>query len=238
MPTLLEIAIFQQLKPQVVNCGPSGSADIRVRRHVKVGLAILILGLSPLIYTTYRAHSHNWIPLSVSLTLHPGEFRSPEFETDLSGTYIISLVFDNTLATGKEDCMMGEDFPKGSCGSGARTLFLEWSVAGVSGSTSPAAYEPHAYSGSLGGTETEVGRFEAKRGERQRIVLNILTDAGELNAAHPKLMVEAHRMYWEKWVILGQLAFLCAIALSAVGIGSMVLPLFFRRSKSHSAQAE
>jgi hypothetical protein len=137
-----------------------------------------------------------------------------------------------------EDCMIGEDLPKGSFGSGARTLFLEWNVAGASGSTSPALYEPHAYSGSMGEMETEVGRFEAKRGERQKIVLKILADARELNVAHPKLRVEAHRAYWEKWVILGQLAFLWAIALSTVGIGSIVLPLFFRRSKPGSAQSK
>ena len=191
-----------------------------------------------MIYTTYRTHSHNWTPLSVSLDLHPGEFRSPEFETDLTGTYVVSLAFDNTLAARKEDCMMGEDFPKGACGIGARTLFLEWSVAGASGSTSPAPYEPHAYSGSPGEMETEVGRFETKRGEHQKIVLNILTDAGELNAAHPKLVVEAHKIFWEKWVILWQLAFLWAISLGTVGIGLMVLPMFFRRSKTRPAQAE
>src|SRR5579864_4672690 len=178
-------------------------------------------------------HSHHWTPLSVSLNLRRGEFRSPEFETDLTGTYVVSLAVDNAVTAGKEGCMTGA-----TCGSTARTLFLEWSVAGVSGSTSRAPYEPHAFSGTPGKMETEVGNFEAKRGERQKIVLNILTEAGELNAAHPKLVVEARRIYWEKWVILGQLAFLGAIVFSTVGIGFIVLPMFFRTGKLRSAQAE
>jgi hypothetical protein len=199
--------------------------------HAKVGLTIILVGLAPLLYTTYRTGSHNWTPLSVSVDLKRREFRSPEFETDLTGGYVVSLAFDNGLDASKEYCLMGER----DCGNGGRTLFLEWSVAGGAGSTSPAQYEPHAFSGSPGQAETEVGRFEAKRGELHRVVLNILADAGELNAAHPKLIVEAHSIYWEKWIILGQLALLCAIVLGAVGIGLIVIPILLRRNRPQSA---
>ncbi len=203
-----------------------------IRPHVKAGFIVIVVGIMPFLYTSYRTHSHNWTPLSVPLVITPGDFESPEFTTDLTGTYIVSLVFDPLADGKKEDCLIGEEIVKGSCQDIPRTLYLEWSVL-ASGTTGVplAPYEPHAFSGSPGEDGTEIGLFEAKRGNRQRIRLKILKDAGELNAAHPKLTVEAHRAYWEQWVILGQLAFLSAIFFAAVGLGLILVPLLFRRTK-------
>ena len=203
-----------------------------IRRHVKAGLITIAVGILPLLYTFYRVHSHNWRPLSVPVVLTPRDFESPEFTTDLTGTYIVSLVFSPVADDDKEDCQIGEEIVKGTCQDIPRTLYLEWSVLAGGGTVVPASpYEPHAFSGSPGEVGTEVGRFDAKRGNRQRIRLRILNDAGELNADHPKLIVEAHRIYWEQWIILGQLAFLFAIFFATVGLGLILVPLLFRRTK-------
>lgn len=207
-----------------------------IRPHVRAGLIIIVVGILPLLYTIYRTHSHNWRPLSVSVVLTPKDFESPEFTTDLTGTYIVSLVFDPMADHKKEDCQIGAEIVKGTCQDIPRTLYLDWSVfANATAVVSVAPYKPHAFSGSPGEDGTEIGQFEATRGGRRRIRLRILNDAGDLNAAHPKLIVEAHRVYWEQWVILGQLAFLAAIFFAALGLCVIFGPLLFRRRKLPAA---
>ena len=211
---------------------------MQLRRHVKLGFILILIGMTPLLYTTYRTFAHNWTPLTVPVILTPGEFQSPDFKTDLTGTYIVSLVFERGLPFGKEvsdkeRCMIGDDFPKGSCNSDTRTLYVNWSVVPGTASMGLATeYKPGTFSFTSDKIEAELGRFEAKRGNPQKITLKILRNAGTLNAAHPKLKVEAHRIYWEEWIILGQLAFLWAIVLGAVGVGCIVLPRLFRRGKT------
>jgi len=211
-------------------------ARVQVPTHIRAGVIVVALGLLPWVYTTYRVYSHNWIPLLVPVALTPREFESPEFTTDLTGTYVVSLVFEPMPDGKKEDCQIGEELGRGSCAAAARTLYLDWSVFADGKDLSPAAtYKPYAFSGSPGELGTEIGRFEGTRGHRQAIRLDILNDAGELNSAHPKLRVEAHRVYWEEWVIFRQLAFFCAVLFAAVGLAVVFLPLWLRRrTKSDS----
>jgi hypothetical protein len=105
--------------------------------------------------------------------------------------------------------------------------------------TLPVPYEPNAFSASPGELGTELGQFQARKGRRQIIKLKILNDAGELNLAHPKLKVEAHRVYWEQWVIFRQLGFLIAVLFGGVGQAAIVIPpLVQRRTKAALSKNE
>jgi hypothetical protein len=188
-------------------------------RNLKVRLVTILVVLSPLLFTTFMLHSHNWDPLRAALMLSPGRYQSPEFATDLDGTYVVSLVFDEMPDTNREDCLIGEELANGSCKSLSPTLNFNWTIIGDDGSIQNRGhFKVHGITGAKNEVEAMLGTFEAKRGGHQKIVLSILSDAGELNTAHPRLKVEAHRVYWEKWVIFDQMALLFALAVGLVWI--------------------
>jgi hypothetical protein len=89
---------------------------------------IAAAGMLPWLYSSYHVYSHNWTPLLVPVVLTQREFDSPEFTTDLTGTYVASLVFEPTADDEKEDCQIGDELVKGRCNAIPRTLYLEWSV--------------------------------------------------------------------------------------------------------------
>lgn len=190
---------------------------MRLPRNVKIGLVWFLVAISPLLYTEYMLHSHNWDPLKTPLILSPGEFQSPEFITDLDGTYVVSLIFGEMKDTNREHCLIGEELSKDSCKDISQTLDFDWTVIGDVGRIQNGGHFK-IYGMTEGKDEVGpmLGTFEAKRGGRQKIVLNILSDAGELNAVHPRLRVEAGSGYWERWVIFGQMAWLFALALEFV----------------------
>jgi hypothetical protein len=193
---------------------------LRFTRNAKLGLALILTGILPVMYTTHRLHAHNWDPLEVPVVLLPGEFQSPDFVTDLDGTYIVSLAFDTMQDQTREDCLIGWDFPQGSCNNISPTLNFDWAVQGdVADIENAGHFKIYGMSGS-GDDEAQLGTFDAKRGGHQKITLRILGDAGELNAAHPRLKVEAHFVYWETLIIENQMAWL--LALGAV-IASIIL---------------
>lgn len=197
---------------------------MRLPRNVKIGLLVCLVAVSPLLYTEYILHSHNWDPLKTPLILSPGMFQSPEFKTDLDGIYVVSLVFDEMPDTNREHCLIGWELSKDSCKDISQRLDFDWKVIGDVGRIQNGGhFKIYGMTGGKDEIEPMLGTFEAKRGGHQKIVLNILSDAGELNALHPRLKVEAGSGYWEKWVIFGQNAVLFALALGFVWTVTLLL---------------
>lgn len=192
---------------------------MQFRSVKKIGLALILVGISPLLYAEYKIHQHNWDPLITPVILKPGLFESPEFSTDLDGTYDIWLAFDPMKDIGREECLIGWDY-QSSCKDRNITPSLNFSWV-VNGDVKHAESEGTFKIQSIRtGPETGLGSFDAKRGGHQRIILNIFSDAGELNLVHPRLKVEAATAYWEKWVIFGQMAWVFAFF---VGVPSSIL---------------
>jgi len=182
-----------------------------------LGIALAVVAVLPLSYCELQLHLHKWQPLRLPLSLKTGSVNSPPFKTDLTGTYVLSLVFTPLPDVRREDCLVGDDFPKGSCTNVRRSLDLNWIVQKSNGTViSRQPYKPHAFSGSPGELGTELGTFEAQAGTQYSVELEVLQPSVELNAAHPALKVEAHRVYWEKWVILTQLSVLFALGLGTI----------------------
>ena len=204
---------------------------MRLKHHILVGSCIFITGALPYLYTVLRYKQHNWTPLIYPVVLKPGIIESPYFRTDLNGTYLLSLVFDTMPDLRREDCLIGDDFPTGSCKGVERTLYFGWKVVRDSAQIIGSGQYDHAWSSGSGDVEAGIGEFEGRRGGRQRIVLNVTQDASELNAAHPRLQVEAHGRYWEKWIIYGQFGFLLMIGVCLPALIWTVWPLVFHRRK-------
>lgn len=198
-----------------------------LNRRFSIGLCILVVGALPYLYALVRYRQHNWTPLVYPVVLKPGIIKSPYFVTDLNGTYMISLVFDNIPDEKKENCLQGMDLPKGSCEGIQRTLFFSWAVE----ADPSRIVESGGYPGDWSMGSEDFGRFEGIRGRRQRILLNVFEDAGELNTAHPRLRVEAHWSYWENWIMLGQFGFMLLIGVCLPALIWTVWPLVFHRRK-------
>jgi hypothetical protein len=202
---------------------------MQLPRNVRDGLVVFLVGIIPLLYTISRVHSHKWDVLDSPLVISPGQFKSPTFPTDLDGTYVVSLAFDSMPDFKREECLVGWDFRDDSCKDISPTLDFDWTTIGDVGSIEHGGhFKIHGISGG-GDFEVLLGTFEAKRGGRQEIVLNILSDARELNSAHPRLKVQAHHVYWEKWVIFNQMAWLVALG---AGLAAALLIFWPRRIPS------
>ncbi len=201
---------FQARFKETTEAWVLSSYSMRLKQHFLVGSCIFISGALPYLYTVFRYKQHNWTPLTYPIVLKPGITESPYFRTDLNGTYLLSLVFDTMPDLRREDCLIGDDFPTGSCKGVERTLYFGWKVVRGSAQIIQSGQYDHAWSSGSGDVEAGIGGFEGRRGGWQKIVLNVTQDASELNAAHPRLQVEAHWSYWENWIMLGQLAILPA----------------------------
>jgi len=137
-------------------------------------------------------HLHNWQPLKIPVALTPGQFRSPQFMTDRNGRYIVSLVFDNLSDIPHEQCLMGITVDQ-NCQRRSDLIDFEWQIVDGENALQSGSYVPLSFSGS----EVTFAVFHGKRGGHQSIVLNIKRDSGELNAAHPTLVVQAGPEYLE-----------------------------------------
>jgi hypothetical protein len=191
--------------------------DMKIAQ-VAVGVSVIVIGLIPELYIQNRLHSHDWSPLDAPVTLRKGDVQTSEFSTDLDGTYIVSLAFDPNL--------VGDQLFKTACETVGSGLDLDWSVVGHSSGNDLALiqnrdYKPHAFGGS-GAVQTELGSFEAQRGGRYKVLLKLRQDSSELNTASPRVRVDAARIYWETWVIYGQMALWLAGIVGLLGVFTII----------------
>jgi hypothetical protein len=131
--------------------------------------------------------------------------------------------------------MMGLNLPSGvlHCNGITRTLDFDWQVIANDGKiVESGAYEPHAFSS----TGTEFAEFQAKRGHLQTVVLKIRRDAGALNAAHPRLVVQAGPEYSEGLAAWHAYSVLWAKVIAPLGFLWILLPTFFSAIKSHTSR--
>jgi len=146
-----------------------------------------------------------------------GDVKTPEFVPDYTGTYVVTLAFD-PKDVDRQECLLGDRLDKDSCNTPGGGLGLLMSVAEDDRLiVDHLAYKPYGFGG-VGEITTELGRFEATRNQRCRIVLNKIQMAPELLVAHPRLKVSAHWAAWEPWVIWKQLGFWIAIVVAPVGL--------------------
>jgi len=190
----------------------------------KIGLSITLIGIAPLIYALCWNEHHNWTPLTLPISLTPGEVRSPEFTTDLQGRYLVNLVLQPMPDLPKEQCRLGVNWWPYTCKEEA-AVHLDWQVVDDGGSViASGPYKPLSVSGS----EVTFAVFQAKRGVHQRIVLRIDRDAGELNAAHPKIVVEAGPEYWEALADFSGFAVQWAEIVGTLGCVWLLIALLYR----------
>ena len=204
---------------------------------IKIGTVIILIGVAPLLYTLFLRYSHNWEPLTVSLQLRPGEFQSDEFKTDLDGRYLVALRFDKLQGQDfdRAQCMMGIDLPANvlSCSGTQKTIDFVWEVVGDKGFVmGSGSYKPLGF----GGNEVQFGAFHGRRGSQQRLVLKIMRDAGRLNDAHPKLVVQAGPEYSERLPFLHYYSMLWLEVIGSLGVLCVLIAALTTKTKARATR--
>jgi hypothetical protein len=134
--------------------------------HRKVAVTLIAIGLIPLLHSLYLGLSDNFEVLRISVRLTPGQFESPEFKTDLNGTYLLELDFDRMKNPLNMDCRIGIPvFPR-DCAGIRQTINFYWKVVSrEKGITAQGTYKVLAY----GGDGVIFGQFQGRRGARERV---------------------------------------------------------------------
>jgi len=200
----------------------------------QIGICLTLIGVGPFVFVEYKGHAHNWRPLDVPVALTPGEFRSPEFKTDLNGRYVVSLGLDQLTGADRDRalCLLGVKFPRTelNCDGIPQRVKFEWQVVSEKGEIiQRGSYEP------LGISFPEInwGEFHGGRNIRQRLLLRIQQDAIDLNSHHPRLIVEAggDEENFEALALWYELSLLWAAVVGVSGLLLVVLSVSNRVRK-------
>jgi hypothetical protein len=191
---------------------------MKLPRLAIVGVTLLVIGILPALYAAYRFYSHNWTPLAVPIALTAGNVQTPDFVVDNTGTYVVKMAFD-PLRVGRLECLVGDQLFKNDCDTVGSGLDLGWAVRqGNQTIIDIGTFRPQGFGRGAGEVTEDLGQFEGTRGERYKISLRIRHASAELNDSHPRLKIEAHRVYWERWIIFFQVGIWFAIPFCVAGL--------------------
>jgi hypothetical protein len=168
--------------------------------------AIALLGVGFLIAAGFfyiqaiRDEALNLQPLALPVSLIPGTIKTPEFKADVdSWDYEIALVLESRVDRRQADCFFGDETNPDGCKGIRNPIDISWELF----DGGKVAFQGNSRT-SAGMTEVstdlferKIGTFRARRGHDYTIVLHVNRDASELNIAHPKIMVQIPRGYWE-----------------------------------------
>ena len=131
---------------------------------VIVACLLILLGVGPLAWMFWEGSNSQ--PLSMPLTLKRGEYTSPYFRTYLSGAYQIQMDWAR--------------FPDPQA-----IVDLDWKIVDPNGTV----LRQGAYSDWLrGGNNINLGEYQAKFGQRQRIITRVHKDV-EVDSADARLTI-------------------------------------------------
>lgn len=118
------------------------------------------------------------------------------------------------------DCLLDTEFFKPErCQGIPNVVDLDWTLWNGARAVADRSSQQtwRALSVSSGSTRREIGRFEARRGERYVLAIDFHRDPSELNVAEPKLVAEAMQD-WDGFAIELQGSFVLGIFLAAAGV--------------------
>jgi hypothetical protein len=128
---------------------------------VSVGVSLMLVGVAPLVYLSWWGAVHKLEALSVPLPLQRGKYTSPFFTTDLDDEYQIDIYFLPWNRT---------------------PLDLDWKIVDDRG----AVLESGTYRDQqTGGNAVVLGHYRPQSKSRQRVIVNMHSDA--VQAARPDL---------------------------------------------------
>lgn len=210
----------------------------------RLGLALVILGVLPYaaMQTWVILQQRTWTALRYPLRLRAGSRSSPDFTTRASTGYRILLEFDRRIEFQRMECLLGlEDWQADEkCRNIPEAVDVSWRVLS-DGRPNAAGSSRDVRGGSYSDTiAKEIGRFDARSGQHNVVLLDIKRDGSELDPASPRLVVQVYPGYWEGTIILLQLTFFGAVLVGGTGVailGGRLLVGAIRRLSSIPPQS-
>lgn len=137
-----------------------------------------------------------WKPLQAPLSLQTGTTTSPEFETHRTAPHRILIAADNKIPRDRLTCLLGI-FREKSCDAIPEQIAVSWRVL-QSGQTVTSGHSSEFKGGFFTDVAArEIGRFNAKKGDRYYLEIKVEMDGGELKDVNPRLLVETLPGEWK-----------------------------------------
>jgi hypothetical protein len=148
---------------------------LRRRTLVIVAGVLIVVGAAPLAFLYWFASTHNFQPLSMALPLKQGEYTSAVFKTDLDENYMvqIELADPNRQAIGLNENAF---------------LDLDWKIVDAGGTVLQQGTENTLLRGA---NNVNLGEYRPKRGERQKLIVDVHREIEEPEGSRVTLEVNS-----------------------------------------------
>jgi hypothetical protein len=106
---------------------------------------------------------------------------------NLAALYDIRVIVENKMDSTKLQCLLGATSPEQTCDS-ASMLRARWVLSSAGKTVVEGVSDDTVGEGGTmpWGTSRVIGEFDCQKGQRYKLSLNILSDSGNLNIAHPR----------------------------------------------------
>jgi hypothetical protein len=195
-----------------------------LRRSSRTGLAIISVGLFPLLVLGIWRATLNTVPVSKPVSLTVGHLRQP-FTVNLTDSYTIRIEADRKLPHETLQCLLGiRDYVReGQCKNIRPALNITWTLLEDS-QTIKTGSSATAVGGAYGNdtVANQLAWFDGKRGHHYVLDMDVLEDGAALSLANPKLRIGVDESVYEGFMFIEMLVFVWALVGCSVG-GYMLL---------------
>lgn len=185
--------------------------------------------------------TRNWNLVNVPISLQKGnQIETNEFVPNVATTYTIQIEAANKIAPETLGCSLGNgpSWRNNSCTTPV-LLNVSWllSNAGTLVAQGSTAETLGAGASSATSTYRTLGYFNAKKEQRYRLRLQVLGDSGSLDAASPRLIINAGGAYLESKMLIDALLEIICIASGSIGALLVLLHYWKRAPESRGSVA-
>jgi hypothetical protein len=190
-------------------------------RRRRIGIGLAAFAFIPYALATWHVDRYNWTPINYPVQLHQGEIRTPEFLAEVTGKYVLFLqVQPRKMDSQSEECLLDlEMFPREKCTDIPPVTDLSWKLLSgskaVADNNSQQSWRGGSFSNDY--VRREIGRFDARQGERYRLSINFKSDPSGLNVASPRIVAESIQD-WDGFAIETQGTFVLGVLVAIIGL--------------------
>lgn len=185
-------------------------------------MSIITVGVAPLLAVMLVGLMASFTPLDTPVQLRAGVFQSPEFWTYTEDPYFVMLEADEVPGPDLDSvhCLMAaQDKFYRNCDGEKQSVDFDWKIVPGQGQLlASGRYEPIEYSG----TGIGFAEFQAHPFARQRVILEIHQDGGQLNKYGLRLKLESRSDLGLAVPYLFLMSLIFAVVV--VSIGALTLP--------------
>jgi hypothetical protein len=206
---------------------------MKIARSSKIGVAIIALGLFPLLVLGIWRATLSTVPVLISVSLSVGHVRQP-FTINFTGPYTIRIEAERKLPHETLQCLLGiRDYvPEGQCKNIAPGLNITWTLL-QDGQTIKTGSSATAVGGAYTNdtVANELDGFDGKRGHHYVLDMDVLADGSALSVTRPKLRVGVDESVYEGFIFMEFLVLAWGVLGCLVGSLVLVGAVFTARSK-------